>query len=232
MAEGTVLQGINNIYTVESGSDIFECRIKGKLLSEDIKTYNPLAPGDKVLIEKDQHQPASALITERLNRRNKFVRFNKKRNVPQILAANVDLILCISSVSSPPFRPRFIDRVLVSAHNEIPVAIVINKTDLGITGQDEHRIKLFGKIGYKVFRTSAENNTGITRLVSYITGKRVVLIGQSGVGKSSICNAISPDLGQKIGEVNQVLRHAAAHIRARPLGDRPETTPRPAATCL
>ncbi len=202
MIEGTVQQGINNIYIVRSGNDFFECRIKGKLLSEETRAYNPLAPGDRVMFEIDPHQKNTAMITERLERKNRFVRFNKKRSAPQILAANVDLILCISSVKSPPFRPRFIDRVLVSAHSEIPVAIVVNKTDLGISSDADYRIKVFEKIGYRVFRTSAARNTGIRPLVSFISGKRVMLIGQSGAGKSSICNAISPLLTQKIGKIS------------------------------
>lgn len=202
MIIGTVQQGINNIYIVKSGKRIYECRIKGKLLTEKTKAYNPLAPGDNVSIDPDPLQENFGLITERLERKNKFVRFNKKRQVPQILAANVDLILIISSVNSPPFRPRFIDRVLVSAHNEIPAAIVINKTDLGISEKTNSRLNAFEKTGYTIFKTSVINNNGIHQLDSFITGKRVVLIGQSGVGKSSICNAISPSLGQRIGEIS------------------------------
>ena len=119
---GIIIKGINNIYTVLSGESKYLCRIKGKILREDEKTYNPLAPGDQVkfLCTAD----SEGLITERLKRSSEFIRWNMKRNLPQILAANIDEVACIVSPDNPPFRPRFIDRVIICA-GKIPLCIVI-----------------------------------------------------------------------------------------------------------
>ncbi|MBN1647424.1 MAG: ribosome small subunit-dependent GTPase A [Spirochaetales bacterium] len=203
MLTGVIHRGINNIYSVKTDTGIFECRIKGKQLEEESRNYNPLAPGDFVEIECDPIEPQRGLVVNRIERKNRFVRLNKKTNSPQIIAANVDNILCIASVASPPFRPRFVDRVLVSAHNEIPVLIVLNKTDLGIDDLDKARLECYRDLSYQVFEISLKNMSGINTLLEQIRGKRTVLLGQSGVGKSSLCNCISPELSLKIGGINR-----------------------------
>lgn len=202
LQKGCILKGINNIYSVLYGDEIIECRIKGKQLSEEQKSYNPLAPGDMVTIEPDPIDTQYGMILERMDRKNKFVRFNKKRQSPQVIAANVDLIVCLASVKSPPFRPRFIDRVLVSAFNEIPVAVVLNKTDQGIKEDIQKRMDNYKTLGHATYQISVKNNIGIEDIYSLIHNKRVVFIGQSGVGKSSLCNALNPELGQKIGAIS------------------------------
>jgi ribosome biogenesis GTPase / thiamine phosphate phosphatase len=201
--KGTIHKGINNIYSVQTDSGLIECRIKGKQLETESLSYNPLAPGDEVSYETDPLEPERGLITARLERKNKFVRFNRKRQAPQVIAANVDCIVCIASVKSPPFRPRFLDRILVSAHNEIPVSIVLNKTDLGIKDTIRSRIQNYRDLSFPVFEISVKKESGIDELIEHIQGKRIVLIGQSGVGKSSLCNYLSPELGQKIGFINK-----------------------------
>ena len=121
---GLVLRGSRNVFTVSTGEKEIECRIKGKILKSVNGYYNPLAPGDLVIIEDGQ-------IIGVESRRNEFVRYNQKGRSPQLLASNVDLIICVTSISSPPFRPRFIDRLLLQAEAAgIPAAIVCNKYDL------------------------------------------------------------------------------------------------------
>ncbi|MBC8342614.1 MAG: ribosome small subunit-dependent GTPase, partial [Bacteroidetes bacterium] len=119
---GIIIKGINNIYTVLADNNEILCRIKGKVLKENEKTYNPLAPGDKVIITS---QGASdGLIIDRVLRKNAFIRWNMKKNLPQVLAANIDQVICIVTPDNPPFRPRFIDRVIVCAGN-IPTVIIM-----------------------------------------------------------------------------------------------------------
>jgi len=184
-----------------------ECRIKGKVLKGDIDYYNPIAPGDIVALE-------DGLIVGLEDRKNVFARFNQKGQAPQLLAANVDLVLCVSSLVSPPFRPRFIDRVLLQADAaNIQAAIICNKSDLvdddGALNADselldaEERLSDFQRIGFTVLRISAASGKGMDDFKRLIAGKFSVLVGQSGVGKSSIINALTPSLNIKTGAVNE-----------------------------
>lgn len=193
---GIILQGINNIFTVQSGEFIRLCRIKGKVLQDSENVYNPLAPGDIVHCEGD-------LITERLPRKNCLVRWNRKRNNMQAIAANVDQLILIGCVSEPPLRPRFLDRgAAIAELSGIPCIIAINKTDLGINSQDEERLEAFRKLGYEIILTSTKNNTGLSELKKLCLNKRTVFYGQSGVGKSSCINAMFPGLALKTGDIS------------------------------
>lgn len=204
MSTGTVLYGINNIFTVGSDDAEVECRIKGKILKVDGKEHNPLAPGDLVEFHRDGDHPGYGLITERLPRENAFTRWNRKKQRIQTLAANIDAVACVSSVGKPPFRPRFIDRVILEAERaEIPVWIIINKWDLAADNEVIARAADFERIGYRVFRCSAKTGDGISPLADTLMGKRVVFLGQSGVGKSTLLNRIYPELDLKTGDISR-----------------------------
>ena len=200
-----VISSSKNIFKVnllEGGKagEPLECRIKGKILKGVEGFYNPLAPGDIVEIDEEK-----GLVLELLERKNMFSRFNQKGQKPQLLASNVDLVLCVCSVDSPPFRPRFLDRALLQAEAmEIPSVIVCNKYDLceNMDIDIEERLSDFERLGYPVFRISVKNNIGLDSLKDFISGKFSLLMGQSGVGKSSLVNFLIPTLLLKTREVS------------------------------
>ena len=213
---GVITRGINNIYTVvpveqaqelSTATPVF-CRIKGKVLQDVEDSYNPLAVGDRVIYTHD------GMVLSRLERRNSFARWNAKRQVNQTLVANMDRILCITSTNDPPFRPRFIDRAIACSH-KIPVMIVLNKCDLALTGEEEQRFRLYGELGYEIFAMSAFDQAGIIALRARLAGLTVALIGQSGVGKSTITNALlGEDEMQRTGEISSKFhrgRHTTNH---------------------
>jgi ribosome biogenesis GTPase len=187
-----------------------ECRIKGKILKIAEDLYNPIAPGDMVKIEINSAEPGTGMIVGLEERKNFFSRLNQKGNCPQLLAANVDMVLCMTSRQSPPFRPRFLDRVLLQADSAgIPALIVCNKIDLdggdysGGNLDANERLEDFRRIGFEVVYISTKTGEGLDDLRCRLEGKRSVLIGQSGVGKSSLINALLPQINLRTGTINE-----------------------------
>ena len=208
VSRGLVIRGSRNILTVrvdvKEGPVELECRIKGKVLKDCENVYNPLAPGDWVMVEHEKNAK-TAMILSVEKRSSLFSRFNQKGAASQLLAANAGLVLCVCTPASPPFRPRFLDRVLLQADiAEIDAIIICNKIDLNQCGLDtEERLEDFKRIGYKVLKVSAKTGDGIDGLRREITGKTCVLTGQSGVGKSSLINAMHPKLNIREGRLNE-----------------------------
>jgi len=201
-----VVRCSRNSFTVKTaGGAAVECHLKGKLLKDTGKFYNPLAPGDMVNIEEDAGHAGTGRIVSLETRRNFFSRFNAKGQAPQLLAANADAVLCLTTPESPPFRPRFVDRVLAQAEADgIDALIVCNKSDLGFADPAvKERLNDFIRIGYTVYTVSAKTGEGLDSLADFIAGKTSVLIGQSGVGKSSLINALFPGQNIKTGLLNE-----------------------------
>ena len=218
--KGLVIQSSRNLMIVkvetEKGCQELECRIKGKVLKGQENLYNPAAPGDIVIIKKisdGSQQKQCAMILSVEERRNVFSRYNQKGSASrsetsrasQLLAANIDLVLCVCTPLSPPFRPRFLDRVLLQADIAgIEAVVICNKNDLNNNDPDVYeRLNEYSRIGYKVLYVSAKTGEGIDILRGEIEGKTCVLTGQSGVGKSSIINALQPELKIKEGLLNE-----------------------------
>ena len=218
---GVVIRGINNIYAIVriedignlSKAQVYACRIKGKVLQGVDDAYNPLAVGDRV--DVGHHGQCEGMIIGRKPRMNSFERWNIKRGCNQTVVANMDLLVCVCSTDDPPFRPRFVDRVLVCSRG-IPVLIVLNKCDLEFTLQEDERFRLYQELGYGIFAMSAFDPDGIDALQIKLQGKMVAFVGQSGVGKSTIVNALAWEgsKAQKIGGISDKFhrgRHTTNH---------------------
>ncbi len=212
---GTVLSGSNNVFDIEcdeegadasSGPHIRSCTLKSKRLNTDSKYYNPLAPGDRVEVETDELDEQKGQILSLLPRKNKFVRWNVKGRSPQILAANIDNMLLVTTPDEPPFRARFIDRELAQAERQgITPIILVNKYDLPAS-QDvdfQERLSIWQDIGYRVLRVSAKTGEGMTELASLLQNKLSAFVGQSGVGKSSLVNVLDSACVLRTGSLSQ-----------------------------
>lgn len=199
----TVLYGINNLFTLElDGGRKIAAGIKGKVLKESRGFYNALAPGDRVSVELDASGGERGLITGLEERRNWYGRWNEKGRSVQVLAANVDRVILVTSPRLPPFRPRFIDRVQAACSSSgIPLVIVLNKLDLGVGAEVEERLSDYGRMGVPVLRCSATDGSGLEELRNLAGRGLSAFTGQSGTGKSSLLNAIEAGLGLKVGEL-------------------------------
>ena len=203
---GTVLAGTNNIFEVECSDGIIRnCSIKGKVLKSDTEYYNPLAPGDVVEIEVDQMDDNKGQVLSLVPRKNQFVRWNVKGRCPQLLAANVDYMILVTTPDEPPFRPRFIDRELAQAEMlGLTPVIVCNKYDLIDDKPDvEEYLKIWEDLGYRVMRVSAKTGEGISEFIELIRDRLSAFVGQSGVGKSSLVNVLDDSCVLKTGSLSK-----------------------------
>lgn len=204
---GLILNGSKNVFEVECEDGLTrDCSIKGKVLKSDKDYYNPIAPGDIVELEEASLEEKKGRIIRVQERRNEFVRWNIKKKLPQLMACNLDYLLIVTTPDEPPFRPRFIDRALAQAENQnITPVIVCNKYDLAAAQDEEvqERLKNWEDIGYKVIRLSAKTGEGMVELASLLENHLSALVGQSGVGKSSIINVLDNDVVLKTGSLSQ-----------------------------
>lgn len=205
--QGTVIKSSGSVYGVRAiDGSVIDCRVKGNFRLKGIRSTNPVAVGDNVVF--DMREDGTAYIVDILERKNYIVR--KASNLSKqshILAANLDLCFLIVTISHPVTATTFIDRFLASAEAyRVPVVIVFNKTDLYNDAENkelEYLTALYESIGYRCLHTSAAENKGIEALKEIMQGKTSLFAGNSGVGKSSLVNAISPEIAAKVGEISK-----------------------------
>ena len=204
---GTVIAGTNNFFSVECDDGVLRsCSIKGKKIKTDKEFYNPLAPGDSVEVESDSLSEGKGQITSVLDRKNLFLRWNVKGQKPQILAANLDFLVLVTTPAEPPFRPRFIDRCLIQAEEQkIEPIILVNKFDLPEASDSDFvsRVQNWEDLGYSVQKVSAKTGEGLMDLAELLAEKRSAFVGQSGVGKSSLINRLNNDVILKTGSLSK-----------------------------
>ncbi len=177
------------------------CEIRGAAKAGARRWKHPVAVGDDVLFAmtaKDE-----GVIEEVLPRRTTLIRRAPQRNYEQMLAANADAVLVIASTREPPFRPGLVDRVLVAAEaGGLQGWICLNKNDLDPPQDLEPVLEAYREASFRVFRASARTGEGLATLRSALQGKETVLIGHSGVGKSSLLGRLRPDLDLPVNPVS------------------------------
>lgn len=211
---GTVIRttGTSCHVRTQSGEE-FPCQVKGNFRIKGIRTTNPVAVGDKVKISGSNNEVR--FITEILPRKNYIIRrASNLSKESHILASNIDLALLIATVKEPATSTTFIDRFLATAEAyDVEAAIVINKED---TWDEEDREyaealkNLYVSIGYTVLFVSALTGYGVDSLKDLLKNKTTLVAGNSGVGKSSLINAIVPGLALRTGDISDV-HHTGMH---------------------
>ena len=205
--KGTVVKSSGSVYGVRTADgDIIDCRVKGNFRLKGIRSTNPVAVGDYVMY--DVRDDGTAYIVDILDRRNYIVR--KASNLSKqshILAANLDLCFLVVTISHPVTATTFIDRFLAAAEAyRVPVVLVFNKTDLCNDAEREeleYLTAVYKSIGYDCIHTSATAGVGIDALKEMMCGKVSLFAGNSGVGKSSLVNAIAPAIAARVGEISK-----------------------------
>lgn len=204
--KGLVIKNTGYWYTVltDEGGTV-DCKIKGNFRLKGIRSTNPVAVGDRVTIQPNQE--GTAFITDIEDRRNYIIR--KSQNLSKqshILAANVDQAVLVVTINYPETSTTFIDRFLASAEAySVPVILAFNKRDL-LSAEELHyqdmMMKLYDTIGYQCLSISATENIGIDELTTLLQGKITLFSGNSGVGKSTLLNAILPNANLRTSEIS------------------------------
>lgn len=203
---GLIIKNTGSWYTVKTDDGrIVECKVKGNFRLKGIRSTSPVAVGDYVDIIMNAE--GTALISAIDDRKNYIIR--KASNLSkqsQIIAANLDQALLIITIKQPETSTTFIDRFLAGAEAyRVPVVLVFNKTDL--LNDDERRyqqqmVELYETIGYPCIEISAETGMGIDQLQTLLKQKVTLASGNSGVGKSTLINAIIPHADQRTAEIS------------------------------
>ena len=213
--KGVVLATRGRLFEVitESGNKL-KCEVRRKVKSQADAT-TPVAVGDDVLLSPSHE--GSAIIEKVLERRTAFFRpAVGQETIKQVIASNLDKLAIVSSITSPKLKTGLIDRFLISAQlGKLQPLIIINKIDLPKPAEFETVFSAYKSLGIEVFPTSCETGEGIQDLKQAMRGYKTILVGHSGVGKSSIINQLVPGLDLKTATISKSTnrgKHTTAHI--------------------
>lgn len=219
-ASGTVLQFEGGVYNVElADGSVVPATLRGRL-KLDQRTGERVVAGDDVAVES--HDDGSVTIEEVQPRRTQVARRAPGRGArrAKVIVANVDQVVVVLAAAKPEPRPTILDRFLLLAESsDLPAVIVLNKTDLGDPAATDALLAPYRAAGYGTLTTSVTEARGIDDFRDALCGRRSVLTGPSGVGKSSLLNAVEPGLGLRIAAVAAVGkgRHTTVTARLIPL---------------
>jgi ribosome biogenesis GTPase len=238
MLQGVITKKLRGQYLVNFRGEEMMCSVSGKLYKElifpladpsslrhvvvdveEINAVDPIAIGDRVSFY--DVGDGTGRITEVLPRQNEMRReATNGRKMEQVIAANVDQVIPVIAAAQPKPMWGMLDRFLVAAEaDEIPAVVIITKMDLVRGKKAEARIReeadIYRSIGYEVLLTSAEDGEGIDAVRDLLRERLSVFVGRSGVGKTSLLNAVESDLGLRVKDVNVQRnegRHTTTHV--------------------
>ncbi len=207
---GLVYKSTGSWYTVKSEEDVFmECRIKGKFRIKGIKSTNPIAVGDLVDYELDETSDVTTGTIYHIHDRKNYI-VRKSVNLSHqmhIIASNLDYVFLLITIDNPPTTFNFIDRFLVTAEAYgITTILVFNKIDTleGATLDEQLYMQhVYQEIGYQCLRVSSTENKGVEELKGLMKDKITMFSGHSGVGKSTLVNALEPSLHLKTKTISE-----------------------------
>ena len=207
--KGTVYKSTGSWYSVKDEQGNFhECRIKGKFRIKGIKSTNPVAVGDQVTFQLETHGDETVGVIKSIEDRENYI-IRKSVNLSKqthIIASNIDLVFLMITHDNPPTFTIFIDRFLVTAEAySIPVVLIFNKMDtysIEKKAEQLYLMDMYSKIGYPCLAISAKTGQGVEKVKEMMEGKTSMFAGHSGVGKSTLVNAVAPELDLATAEIS------------------------------
>ncbi len=209
--KGIVIESTGSWYKVDIDGQIHDCRTRGRLRLKGFRSTSPVVVGDRVEVEFTE--AGEGMITSIDTRTNYIIR--KASNLSKeshIIAANVDAAAIVATLAAPVTAPEFIDRFLVTCEAyKVPAVIILNKIDVARNHPEELAAfrDIYTKAGYRIIECSALTGEGVEEVVELLRGKTTLLSGNSGVGKSTLVNAIEPNALAKTGEISE------AHLQGK-----------------
>ena len=199
----TVVRATGSWYDVLHDGTPVRCRIRGKLRLKGVRSTNPVVVGDEVVCEADDG--GDYVISDIVPRRNYVIRrASNLSKESHIIAANVDQALLMASLRSPETPTEFVDRFLVTCEAyKVPVTILLSKIDLQDAGAVAEFRAVYEDAGYRVLEVSATEDRGVEAVRELLAGRTTLVSGNSGVGKSTLIQAIDPSLDIRTGEISE-----------------------------
>ena len=206
--KGRVIKSTGSWYLVQVDENVISARLKGKFKQAELKLTNPIAVGDWVELDREVGQD-TAVIRDILPRENYVIRKStRKQHFSHIIASNVDQAILVITMKKPRTSLGFIDRFLVSTESfRIPALLVVNKMDQ-LEGEDEEDWlqdihEIYEPLGYPVLEVSALKDQDLkAKMIPYLQGKSSLISGHSGVGKSTLLNALIPEAKQETKDIS------------------------------
>lgn len=213
------VHGVTSVVEDENGETCL-CATRRLLKTLSTEQRHVVAVGDRVLFRPVENTTPREGVIERVEPRHGSI-CRTSRGRQQIVVTNVDQLLIISSVAEPRLKPNLVDRLLVAAEKGgVRPTVCINKTDLVDPAVVQPLVGVYSQMGYEVLVLSAKTGFGLERFRRALIGRESVVVGQSGVGKSSLLNAVDPSLGLPVGTISRDTRkgrHTTSTARLLPL---------------
>ncbi|HLM68094.1 MAG TPA: ribosome small subunit-dependent GTPase A, partial [Longimicrobium sp.] len=222
MRSGTVRRGLGGVYEVETPEGVIEAALRGRI-KRDERTGEKVVVGDRVDVDEEVAGETTVWVIVRVHERTTVLarRAPGKAPRPKAIVANVDQVLVVFAAANPDPHLRMLDRFLVIAESsDIAPVIIVNKTDITGTEAARRIFAPYERAGYTVHYTATKQGVGVDDVREALCGRLSALAGPSGVGKSSLLNAVQPGLGLRVSEVSLAVnkgRHTTVTAQLIPL---------------